>query len=185
MLTLGLINTYDKIKVLDAHYRAIARAAPICYAYGLTLCLFDFPFKMTPEELVEYVMDKTTIGGSGKYLKALHENNRLFIFDLPKKGFQSQFGTAVVTTSMPEEKFTVTPEDIAEGVMRNRSYLLLIGLGRKGLPKKLYSLTDHHLDITCDGISLETCTAMGIIPAYIMGIVNTRKKLENKQIRGY
>ena len=25
MQTLGIVNTYDRIKVLDAHYRAIAR----------------------------------------------------------------------------------------------------------------------------------------------------------------
>lgn len=186
MLTLGIVNTYDKIKVLDAHYRAIARAAPICYAYGFTLCLFDFPFKMTPEELVEYVMDKTTIGESGKYLKLLHESNRLFVFDLPKKGFQSQFGTPVITSSKPEEKYAVTPEEIADGVERNKSYLLLVGLGRKGLPKKLFSFSDHHLDITCNGISLETCTAIGTIPSYIMGIVNTRKKIkETSRNRSY
>ncbi|WP_292352327.1 DUF531 family protein, partial [Methanomethylovorans sp. PtaU1.Bin093] len=69
MLTMGIINTYDKIKVLDAHYRAIARAAPICHAFGFRLALYDFPFNMTAEELVEYVTDKTTIGESGKYLR--------------------------------------------------------------------------------------------------------------------
>ncbi|WP_279385220.1 DUF531 family protein [Methanosarcina barkeri] len=53
-----IVNTYDKIKVLDAHYRAIARAAPICHAFGFHLALYDFPFKMTAEELVAYVMEK-------------------------------------------------------------------------------------------------------------------------------
>ena len=177
MLTLGIVNTYDKIKIIDAHYRAIARAAPICYAYGMTLCLFDFPFKMTPEELVDYVMDKTTIGESGKYLRLLHDSNRLFVFDLPKKGFQSQFGKVVITTSKPEDKYSVSAEDIALGVERRQSYLLLVGLGRKGLPKKLFSLSDHHLDITGNGISLETCTAIGTITSYIGGIIDTRKKL--------
>ncbi len=174
MLTLGIVNTYDKIKVLDAHYRAIARAAPICYAFGFSLALFDFPFKMTADELVEYVADKTTIGESGKYLKMLHEKRHLFVFDLPKKGFQSQLGSVVVTTSKPEKKFSITTEAIADEIIHNKSFLILVGLGRKGLPKDLFSLAKHHLDITSQGVSLETCTAIGCIPAHIMGIVHTK-----------
>jgi Uncharacterized protein conserved in archaea len=174
LLTLGIVNTYDKIKVLDAHYRAIARAAPICYAFGFSLALFDFPFKMTADELVEYVADKTTIGESGKYLKMLHEKRHLFVFDLPKKGFQSQLGSVVVTTSKPEKKFSITTEAIADEIIHNKSFLILVGLGRKGLPKDLFILAKHHLDITSQGVSLETCTAIGCIPAHIMGIVHTK-----------
>ncbi len=174
LLTLGIVNTYDKIKVLDAHYRAIARAAPICYAFGFSLALFDFPFKMTADELVEYVTDKTTIGESGKYLKMLHEKRHLFVFDLPKKGFQSQLGSVVVTTSKPEKKLSITTEAIADDIIHNKSFLILVGLGRKGLPKDLFSLAKHHLDITSQGVSLETCTAIGCIPAHIMGIVHTK-----------
>ena len=69
MLTLGIVNTYDKIKVHEAHYRSIARAAPVAYAFGFNLALFDYPFRMTAEELVSFVKDKTTIGSSGKYLE--------------------------------------------------------------------------------------------------------------------
>lgn len=175
LLTLGIVNTYDKIKVLDAHYRAIARAAPICHAFGFSLALYDFPFRMDADELVDYVADKTTIGESGKYLRLLHEKRHLFVFDLPKKGFQPQFGSLVVTSSKPERKFSITPEDLADEIIRNRSFLVLVGLGHKGLPKDLFSLAKYHLDITSQGISLETCTAIGCIPAYIMGIVNTKR----------
>ncbi|WP_292466921.1 DUF531 domain-containing protein [Methanolobus sp.] len=174
MLTLGIVNTYDKIKVLDAHYRAIARAAPICHAFGFSLALFDFPFNMDADELVDFVADKTTIGESGKYLRMLHEKRHLFVFDLPKKGFQSQFGSVVVTTSKPDKKYAMTPETFADEIMHNKSFLVLVGLGRKGLPKDLFSLARYHLDITSQGISLETCTAIGCIPAYIMGIVHTK-----------
>ena len=104
MLTLGIVNTYDKIKILDAHYRAIARAAPICHAFGFHLALYDFPFKMTAEELVAFVMEKTTIGESGSYLKTLYEKNHLSVSDLPKKGFPSHFGEIVITTSKPDSK---------------------------------------------------------------------------------
>lgn len=176
MLTLGIVNTYDKIKILDAHYRAIARAAPICHAFGFHLALFDFPFKLSSEELVAFVMDKTTIGESGSYLKILYETNRLSVFDLPKKGFQAQFGDLVVTSSKPFPKKEVTPLKIAEGALQNRSFLFLVGLGRKGLPKELFERGKYHLDITSKGLSLETCTAIGAIPAYIKGLMENLEK---------
>lgn len=169
MQTIGIVNTYDRIKILDAHYRAIARAAPICYAFGFNLALFDFPFNMTSGELVDFVMNKTTIGESGKYLRILHESRRFSVFDLPKKGFQSQFGSVVVTTSKPESKSAITPEMLAGEIRHGRSHLILIGLGRKGLPKHLFPLAKYHLDITLAGISLETCTAIGAIPARLAG----------------
>jgi hypothetical protein len=174
MLTLGIVNTYDKIKVLDAHYRAIARAAPICHAFGFSLALFDFPFKMTADELVDFVADKTTIGESGKYLRLLHEKRKLFVFELPKKGFQSQFGDVVVTSSKPEDRRAITPEELADEIVQNKSFLLLVGLGHKGLPKHLFEIAPLHLDITDNGVSLETCTAIGCIPAYLMGLVRMK-----------
>lgn len=179
MLTLGIVNTYDKIKIIDAHYRTIARAAPICYAFGFNLALYDFPFKMNEDELVDYVTDKTTIGNSGKYLNMLHEKKHFFMFDLTKKGFQAQFGTAVLTTCKPEKKRIVTPEEVAVGIIKNSSYLILIGLGRKGLPKEMFEHVPLHLDITSAGISLETCTAIGCIPSYIMGIVHTQENIKS------
>ena len=68
MLTLGLYNTYDQIKVLDIHYRGIARGAPIAYAFGFNLALVGFPYEFSQQELVEFVKDNTTIGESGAYL---------------------------------------------------------------------------------------------------------------------
>jgi len=171
MLTLGIVNTYDKIKVLDAHYRAIARAAPICHAFGFHLALYDFPFKMSAEELVAYVMEKTTIGESGSYLKILYEKNHLSVSDLPKKGFPSQFGEIVITTSKPDPKKQVTPVNIAKEALRSRSFLFLVGLGHKGLPRELFERGKYHLDITCKGLSLETCTAIGAIPAHLSGLM--------------
>lgn len=176
MLTLGIVNTYDKIKILDAHYRTIARAAPICHAFGFHLALFDFPFKMTPEELVNFVMDKTTIGESGSYLKTLYETDRLSVFDLPKKGFQAQFGEVIVTSSKPAPKKQVTPLKIAEEALHNRSFLFLVGLGRKGLPKELFERGKYHLDISSKGLSFETCTAIGAIPALIRGLMENLER---------
>jgi len=34
----------------------------VAYAFGFNLALFDYPFKMSAEELMNFVKDKTTIG---------------------------------------------------------------------------------------------------------------------------
>jgi hypothetical protein len=38
-----------------------------------------------------------------------------------------------------------------------------MGLGKKGLPSSLLNKTSYHLELTGQNVSLETCTAMGII----------------------
>lgn len=175
MLTLGIVNTYDRIKIHEAHYRSIARAAPIAYAFGFSLALFDYPFKMRTEDLVSSVKEKTTIGESGKYLGELFDTGRFFVLDLPKKGFLPQFGSPVVTTSHPDKKKNIHTEDLAELVNKRRSFLFLIGLGHKGLPRELFDLSQYHLDITSRGVSLETCTAIGTIPAMISGYLSNNR----------
>ena len=176
MLTLGIVNTYDKIKIHEAHYRSIARAAPLAYGFGFNLALFDYPFKMNAEELVNFVKDKTTIGGSGKYLSELFGAGRFFVFDLPEKGFQPQFGSPVVTTSHPETKKHIGLPALMELINKKRSFLFLIGLGHKGLPASLFEMAQYHLDITSKGVSLETCTAIGAVPAIITGWMESMKK---------
>jgi len=175
MLTLGLVNTYDKIKLHEAHYRSIARAAPIAYAFGFNLALFDYPFKMSAEELVDFVKDKTTIGESGKYLEELFRQGKFFVFDLREKGFQPQFGSIVVTTSHPAREKQLQLPALAGLINKKKSFLFLLGLGHKGLPDKLFELAQYHLDITAKGVSLETCTAIGAVPAVISGCVEKMK----------
>jgi uncharacterized protein len=179
MLTLGIVNTYDKIKIHEAHYRSIARAAPIAYAFGFNLALFDYPFKMSAKELVEFVKDKTTIGSSGKYLVELFISGRFHVFDLPEKGFQPQFGSPVITTSKPDRKKDINITVLAEDIIKKKSFLFLIGLGHKGLPRDLFDLSQYHLDITSKGVSLETCTAIGAVPALIFGYLESHK-IKNK-----
>jgi hypothetical protein len=60
---------------------------------------------------------------------------------------------------------------MADGILNHNSYIFLVGLGRKGLPGALIKRASLHLDITGEGISCETCTAIGAIPAHLMGIV--------------
>jgi hypothetical protein len=175
MLTLGIVNTYDKIKIHEAHYRSIARAAPIAFAFGFNLALFDYPFKMDACELVNYVKDKTTIGGSGKYLAQLFGTGRFNVFDLPEKGFQPQFGSPVVTTSHPDKNKEIMLPALSEFIVRKKSFLFLIGLGHKGLSPDLFEMAPYHLDITSKGVSLETCTAIGAVPAVISGYIEYKK----------
>jgi hypothetical protein len=49
--------------------------------------------------------------------------------------------------------------------------LLLIGLGHKGLHEELFDMAKYHLDITSSGVSFETCTAIGAVPAIIAGYI--------------
>ena len=172
MLTLGIVNTYDRIKVHEAHYRSIARAAPVAFAFGFNLALFDYPFNMKAEELVGFVKDRTTIGDSGRYLEELFRKGRFFVFDLPEKGFQPQFGSAVVTTSDPAREKTINVDALVELINKKKSFLFLIGLGHRGLPEGLFEMAQYHLDITSKGVSLETCTAIGAVPAVIMGCMD-------------
>ena len=176
MLTLGLLNTYDKIKILDAHYRSIARAAPICYAYGFSLVLYDYPYKMSCSELVEFISKKTTIGNSGKYLKLLYQEQHFFIFNLKDHGIPSLFGKLIATTSHPDIKKKINHMSIINGFLNNKSYIFLVGLGRKGLPKEIINQAIYHLDITNKGISLETCTAIGSIPTMIYYLMKKYNK---------
>ncbi len=180
MLTLGIVNTYTKIKIHDAHYRSIARSAPVAYAFGFNLALFDFPFNMSASELVDFVKDKTTIGGSGKYLEKLYKEGRFHVFDLPEKGFPPQLGSILVTTSHPEKEKSLRIDELSDMIMRKKSFLILIGLGHKGLPDELFKRAHYHFDVTSCGIPLETCTAIGAIPAVISNAA--RKKLKKCNI---
>jgi len=180
MLTLGLFNTYDKVKVVEAHYRGIARGAPIAYAFGFNLALVGFPYDFGQQELVEFVKDNTTIGASGLYLQKLYDEKRLFVMDVPEKGFPAQFGSLVVTTSRPEKKKSVSANEIAGMMAKNKSLFILIGLGRKGLPKEYFEMSQYQMDITDgQGISLETCTAIGAIAAKLSTLAGP-KNIEKK-----
>ncbi|ASJ01790.1 hypothetical protein A3L09_00190 [Thermococcus profundus] len=165
MLTIALYNTYDPRKLHEAHLRAIARAGPVAYAFGFHLALVGFPMEGRPMDVAEEISRHTTIGESGKYLLELAERNHFHLLDFPSKGFPAQFGTVVATTRKPEEKKEVTPRELAERALKGESFLLLIGLGRHGLPKETFKIARYHMDITGKRVSLETCTAIGAIPS--------------------
>ncbi len=152
-LTLGLFNTYNQ-NLSAAHIRVVARAAPLCYAYGLNLCLFNFPIN-SKEEILKKVAVDTNIGEGGLYLCKLIDENK---FDISKH-VSEKFGSLVATT----------PRSDPKKVIRKTSEKLcfLLGIGKKGLPEYVLSSAKYHLEFSGQGIPFETSTAMGIL-AFIM-----------------
>lgn len=177
MITLALYNTYDSRRLHDAHLRAIARAAPIAYAYGFHLALVGFPLKGKPSEIAEEVSSHTTIGEGGRYLIQLAKGGKFHLLDFPERGFPPQFGTPVATTRKPHPGRGITPLNLAKRALSGESFILLIGLGRHGLPGEIFKMAKYHMDVTGRGISLETCTAIGAIGATLatyMGVLRWR-----------
>ncbi|GAB6103071.1 DUF531 family protein [Thermococcus atlanticus] len=176
MLTLALYNSYDPKRLHEAHLRAIARAAPVCRAFNFHLALIGFPIEGSPREVAEGIAGGTTIGEGGRYLLELAEGGRLHLLDFPRRGYPAQFGHVVATTRKPLEEKEISPAEVARRALRGESFFLVVGLGRHGLPKETFKLAEYHLDIT-DGkrISLETCTAIGVIPAKISTLMEALK----------
>lgn len=170
--TIGLYNSYDPVKFREAHRRAIARAGPIALAFDCNLATFGFPFDRglsTPAEISRWVASTTSIGESGKYFIELADKGRYSRFDFPNKGFPPQLGQPIVTTRRPYTGLQITVEEIRRSLDSGQSVLLIFGLGPHGLPKEVFRMSKHHLDITGQGFSLETCTAIGVAVGSILG----------------
>lgn len=161
MIVLCLVNTYDKLKLHEIHLRSIARAIPLCYAYDFHLALYDFPFWKDVRDVVKDVVEYTTIGHPS-YAYNLLEKNRIHLIDK----FPAHFGDLIATTPNPDSSKALSFEDMVR-VISERSTTFLIGLGRKGLPKDLMEKAKYHFEATGRGVSLETCTALGVIATTI------------------
>ena len=158
-LTLGLYNSY-RGKADDSHYRNIARAAALCYAYDLNLALIGFPFS-TPEECTEKTVSRTRIGKGGEYLKELLRAERLSVH----RGIDEIEGSIVATTSHPDRAKEIKVEDIGAGTV------VLIGIGHYGLGNRILRQVPFHLELTGKRASMETCTAMGVL-AYMLASIH-------------
>ncbi len=170
--TIGLFNSYDPVKFHESHRRALARAGPLALAFDANLATFGFPYDReltTPLEIARWVSTTTSIGEGGSYLIELAEKGRFSSFDMPKKGFPPQLGDVVVTTRKPTGKLASTPAEVRSLLASGRSVLLVFGLGPRGLPKEVFGMASRHLDITMRGLSLETCTAMGVVVGSLLG----------------
>ncbi|MCL1904595.1 MAG: DUF531 domain-containing protein [Methanomassiliicoccaceae archaeon] len=165
-VTIGLYNSYNPSKFMEAHRRALARAGPLALAFDCNLALFGFPFPEepgTPRELAEWVAGTTSIGGDGKYFVELAEKGRFQSFQYPGKGFPPQLGEPILTTSRPDPKLSMTLSDAKKMIDSGNSILLIFGLGPHGVPKNAASIPKLNLDITGGRYSLETCTALGAV----------------------
>jgi len=163
---LALHDTYDG-KLSPIHIRMIARAAPLCIAYGLDLALLNFPVQ-NPNALVKKVSVETNVGKGGRYLKELVRENRILLIDDPDEA-----GLAVATTSRPSKGKAISLENVNRKAKAHpqKRLCVIMGLGRKGLPRKLLDNVEHHAEITGSNVSLETSTAMGIIAQMMGGIL--------------
>ncbi len=169
---LALFNTYTGA-LSPPLLRAAARAAPLCLAFDLDLALIGFPADDL-DALIERVATETRIGGAGRALKTLHGAARVnFATDdertQPPKWFD--MGLPVATTPEPTAAKRTdirTAHQLAaeNGAVEGR-LLVIMGLGKHGLPKWVLDAVPYHLELTGKEIALETCSAMGIL-AYCM-----------------
>lgn len=169
-MTLGLYNTYAGVRFREPHRRTLARAAPVALAYDCNLVTFGFPFPRdlkTPLEIAEFVASTTSIGEGGAYLINLAREGRFTNFEFPKRGFPPQLGEIVATTRRPYRECATSADQVGHMLISGRSICLVFGLGPSGLPNRVLDMAKSHLDITSRSISLETCTAIGIVPAVI------------------
>src|SRR5687768_9077678 len=178
-LTLGLYNCYHPKQWHDIMRMTLALAGPVALAFDCDVTAFDFPFAQprrrgaketeslaTAADIAGFVSQGTSIGEGGEAFQDLVAAGRFTTLPYPKEGaFPARFGQVVATTPGPDAEKLWTPLDAAQGLVAGRSQLLVLGLGPRGLPPEVLAGARHHLELTGKGISLETATALGAIPA--------------------
>ncbi len=137
------------------HVRAVARAAPLCIAFNLDLVLVGFPTEKIVE-LVKLVEAESNVGEGEGYAKQLLRDDRIHLLPLHKGVPDFWPGHPVATTPHPAPGKSSALE--APGPL-----CLLIGLGKQGVPKRILNVVERHHELTGQGISMETATAMGIL----------------------
>lgn len=164
---LALYDTYEG-GLKPVHVRAVARAAPLCTAFGLDLALVGFPTDDL-DGLVSMVIADTNVGKGGRYLRELVKQGRVALVPCTKHRPPEDWegvGLPVATTSRPKGDKKV---GMAEAVQLARSQhplrrvCLIMGLGKRGLPASLLDSVQYHLELTGSNVPLETCAAMGVI----------------------
>lgn len=189
-ITFGLYNSYDPKKFHEAMRRAAARAGPLCDAFDLHLALFGFPFEAyetrdgerpeprTPADVARVLSEGTSIGQGGGHLTRLADGGRLHVFPFPDKGFPPQLGTPVLATRNPDADKRIDVHSLVERA-REQPLLVLVGLGPRGVPKKVHETCVHHVELTGSRVSLETATAMGVL---VGRIAEARTKPETPRL---
>lgn len=176
--TIAIYNSYDPKAFREAHRRILARAGPLALAYDLNLVTFGFPFPedlKLPVELADWVASTTSIGEDGSYLRELAAKGRFQNFPYPAKGLPPQLGMAVLTTCEPYPGRKMELAQLVDLLNDGQSVCLIFGAGPKGVPKDMREMAKHHLDITFNGHSLETCTALGAVAGSLAHALRARR----------
>jgi len=179
-LTLGLYNCYDPKTWQDIMRITLARVGPVALAFDCDVATFGFPFAQArergakvsaplraPADVAAFVAGSTSIGEGGEHFEALVTAGRFQAFPFPVGGFPSALGAAVATTPRPEGGKATTPFEVAQALEAGEARLLVFGLGPRGLPAEALADAPQHLEITGKGISMETATALGALPAML------------------
>ncbi len=178
-LTLGLYNCYDPKQWHDIMRITLARIGPVAMAFDCDVATFGFPFEQararkakqteplrSPAAIAAFVAASTTIGEGGDYFAELAATGRFQALPFPEVGFPATMGRLVATTPSPSNTKT-DPLAVAQELAAGRPQLLLFGLGPRGLPDHVLAAATHHLELTGRGISMETSTALGALPAMV------------------
>lgn len=162
---LALFNTYEG-SLNPIHVRTLARAAPLCAGFGLNLWLIDFPITEL-DNFVKKVTTDTRIGQSGKYVQFLYNGNRIHLYSSSqiKTKTISDDNLLIATTAHPAKDKSITMNEAFIKLENDskKKIILIMGLGKKGLPTSILQKLRYHLELTGVYVPLETCTAMGII----------------------
>ncbi len=179
-LTLGLFNTYDPKQWQDIMRITLCRAAPVALAFDADVAAFGFPFEQarlrgakeseplrSTADIVRFVVETTSIGEGGEYFRQLAKEDRFHVSPIPTTAFPTRYGRVVPTTPNPAPGKATTPLDVAKQLHAGKDQLLVFGLGPRGLSSQLLEASPIQLEITGKGISMETATALGALPAMI------------------
>jgi hypothetical protein len=168
-ISIGLYNTYAGKTLTKNHIRVVARAAPLCIVYGFRLVLFNFPIDDV-NEFVARVAGQTRIGDSGKYIQLLFERGWVIITNFNSESVDRWI--IVSTTSNPDPAKKAPLEDVLN---LKGSLCFLMGLGSSGLSNKVRKSSKYHVELTGGGVSLETCTAMGVLASKLDCLLSFQK----------
>jgi hypothetical protein len=159
---LALCDTYEG-GLGETHLRAIARAAPLCWAFDLDLALLGFPTKDL-ERLVRQAGKETAIGDGGRHVGDLAREGRIHLVECDATTLPDWrgIGVPVATTPEPDPAKAI---DLAAALQARAGgrLVLIMGLGKHGLPAAWLKAIPYHYEITGRRVSLETATAMGIL----------------------
>ena len=180
-LTLGLYNCYDPKQWHEIMRITLARVGPVALAFDADVTTFGFPFEQarargakstdplrTPADVAAFVSEGTSIGDNGTHFTDLVAAGRFALHPFPRGGgFPAKLGRLVATTPAPDPAKATTPLDVARDLAAGHDQLLLFGLGPRGLPAPVLDHAAVHLELTGKGLSMETATALGALPAQL------------------